>query len=156
LLRNIDHLLSGEQIMTQLLNPGDLKNISEDAEMAKVKEMLARKRQADERDENLRSAFESREVSPQAAERINTAVRAAAEQGLRECLVLRFPASFCNDGGRRINIGDPNWPTSLEGFGKTAYEYFEKELRPMGYKLRAQIVSFPEGLPGDVGIYLAW
>ena len=142
--------------MAQLLNPNELKDISEAAEMEKIKEMLARKRQADTRDDDLKKTFESREVSPLAAERINTAVRAAAERGAREVQVLRFPASYCNDGGRRINIGDPDWPISLEGFGKTAYNYFEKELRPLGYKLRAEIVSFPEGLPGDVGIYLAW
>ena len=142
--------------MAQLLNPNELKDISEAAEMEKIKEMLARKRQADTRDDDLKKTFESREVSPLAAERINAAVRVAAERGAREVQVLRFPASYCNDGGRRINIGDPDWPISLEGFGKTAYNYFEKELRPLGYKLRAEIVSFPEGLPGDVGIYLAW
>ncbi len=60
-----------------------------------------------------------------------------------------FPRAYCNDGGRRINIGDPELADSRsEGFGKTAYNYFEKELRPLGYKLRAEIVSFPEGLPG--------
>ncbi len=142
--------------MSQLLNPNELNSISEAAETEKIKEMLARKRQADNRDEDLKKTFESREVSPLAAERINAAVRAAAEQGVREVMVLRFPASYCNDGGRRINIGDPEWPSSLEGFGKTAFGYFEKELRPLGYKLRAEIVSFPEGLPGDVGIFLVW
>ncbi len=33
--------------MAQLLNPNELKNISEAAEMEKIKEMLARKRQAE-------------------------------------------------------------------------------------------------------------
>jgi hypothetical protein len=29
-------------------------------------------------------------------------------------------------------------------------------LRPLGYKLSAEIVSWPDGLPGDVALYLKW
>jgi hypothetical protein len=28
--------------------------------------------------------------------------------------------------------------------------------RPLGYKLRVQIIDFPGGMPGDVGITLKW
>ena len=142
--------------MEQILKPGELKKISEDAEMEEVKEALAKKRQAEQSFEDLKQAFQSREVAPQAAERINAAVRAAAKRGVREVMVLRFPSTYCNDGGRGINNFDKDWPQTLEGFGKKAYEYFEKELRPHGFKVRAEIVSFPDGMPGDVGMYLSW
>ena len=47
-------------------------------------------------------------------------------------------------------------PTTLEGFAKKAYDFFEKELRPLEFKLHAEIVSFPGGMPGDVGLFLKW
>ena len=31
-----------------------------------------------------------------------------------------------------------------------------KHLRPRGYKLKVQIVDFPDGLPGDIGMTLSW
>ena len=142
--------------MEQILKPGELKKISEDAEMEELKEALAKKHQADKSFQDLKEAFQSREVAPQAAERINAAVRAAAKRGVREVMVLRFPSTYCNDGGRSINNFDKDWPQTLEGFAKKAYEYFEKELRPLDFKIRAEIVSFPDGMPGDVGMYISW
>jgi hypothetical protein len=142
--------------VSQILKPDDLQQISEDAEIEERKAELTKKRQVDKTAEELKQAFQSREVSPQVAERINAAVSAGAKRGVREVLVLSFPASYCNDGGRSINNIEPDWPKTLEGFGKTAFDYFEKELRPVGFKLRAEIISFPGGVPGDVGLYLRW
>ena len=142
--------------MAELLNPNALKAITAEAEAAKINEMLAKRRKAEVTEQNLREAFQGREISSMAADRINIAVRSAAERGLSNVEVLRFPASFCNDGGRRINVGKEDWPESLEGFGKRAFEYYEKELRPLGFRLRAEIVSFPDGMPGDVGLFLEW
>ena len=97
-----------------------------------------------------------REVHPEVIERINHAVSVAAQRGLHQIQVMSFPSSYCTDGGRRINIADPEWPSTLQGFAKDAYDFFEKELRPHGYKLYAEIISFPGGMPGDVGLFLKW
>ena len=70
--------------------------------------------------------------------------------------VVTFPCTFCSDGGRRINIADPEWPSTLEGFAKKAYDFFVKELKPLGFKLSAEIISFPGGMPGDVALILKW
>ncbi|NJM91453.1 MAG: hypothetical protein HC861_01165 [Rhodospirillaceae bacterium] len=51
---------------------------------------------------------------------------------------------------------EPDWPQSLEGFAKRAYEYFMSDLKPLGYKLTAQIMDYPGGMPGTVGLYLSW
>lgn len=142
--------------MATFLSPDQLKKIHDDAEMAKAREALEKKRTLDQTAADLKRAFESREIAPQAIDRINTAVRAAAERGEHEVLVLQFPSTYCNDGGRSINNFEKEWASSLEGFGKTAYDFFEKELRPLGFKMRAEIISFPNGMPGDVGLYLAW
>ncbi len=74
----------------------------------------------------------SREIQPQAIDCINSAVRIAAKQGSHQLQVVTFPCKFCSDGGRRINIGDPEWPSTLGGFAKQAYEFYLKELRPLG------------------------
>ena len=83
-------------------------------------------------------------------------VSQAAEQGLRELQVVTFPATYCNDRGRRINNAEPDWPDSLEGFAKNAMAYYEKELKPLGFKVRAEVLTFPGGMPGDIGLFLRW
>jgi hypothetical protein len=30
------------------------------------------------------------------------------------------------------------------------------ELRPLGFKLTAQVLDYPGGTPGDIGLYLRW
>ncbi len=98
----------------------------------------------------------SRKVAPEAIDRINNAVRIAAQNGQHHLQVITFPSSYCSDRGRRINIADPEWPGTLTGFAKDAYEFYQNELHPLGYKLRAEITSFPGGMPGDVALSLAW
>ncbi len=142
--------------MSDLLHPNDLKQISSDAEMAKMDEEQRAKQRKDEQLAALREAFMSREIHPEAIDRINKAVRIAAERGYHQVEIITFPSKFCSDGGRRINIGDPEWPSTLGGFAKRAYDFYVKELRPLGYKLNAEIISFPGGMPGEVGLYLKW
>jgi hypothetical protein len=142
--------------MPGLLRPEDLNQITSEAEAAKMDEERRLKKRQEEQKKGLREAFLSREIHPLAVDRINNAVRIAAEQGHQQLLVVTFPSSFCSDGGRRINIADPEWPSTLEGYAKRAYEFYQKELRPLGYKLNAEVISWPGGMPGDVGLYLKW
>jgi hypothetical protein len=143
--------------MADLMRPDDLRKISNDAEMKKAQEYLARAKRQEEEQKTMRELFMKEEdVPPEAVERVNNAVRRAAEQGLHEVQVFSFPASYCNDRGRRINSNEPDWPDSLEGHAKKAYAYFEKELRPLGYKVRVEILDYPSGIPGNVGLFLSW
>jgi hypothetical protein len=142
--------------MSGLLRPTDLKQISSDAEMAKMDDELRAKKRKEQQQAELREAFMSREIHPQAIDRLNNAVRIAAERGHHQLEIITFPCSFCSDGGRRINIADPQWPSTLSGFAKRAYDFYVKELRPHGYKLHAEIISFPGGMPGEAGLYLKW
>jgi hypothetical protein len=106
--------------------------------------------------QKLHDAFFDREIHPEVKQRVSGAVRRAAEAGQREILVVTFSSTWTSDRGRRINNREPDWPESLEGFAKRAYDYFVKELRPAGYKMRAEVLNFPGGVPGDVGLYLSW
>lgn len=142
--------------MTELLRPDDLKKIADDIDMAKAKKAMEHMKREEEEKAALKEIFMSREIHPEAKTRINEAVRRAAEQGNRQILVIEFPASFCNDQGRRINNLESDWPESLEGFAKKAYQYFQQELKPLGFRLTAQVLDYPGGMPGRVGLYLNW
>ena len=142
--------------MPGLLRPEDLKLISSDAEMEKVEDERKLKEIKKRQELEFREMFNAREVQPEAIDRINHLISVAAKQGNHQLQVLTFPSSYCSDGGRRINIADPEWPSTLEGFAKKAYDFFQKELRPLGYKLHAEIISFPGGMPGEVALVLTW
>jgi hypothetical protein len=142
--------------MAELMRPNQLNEISIAADDAKVREARLYKEKMAHQKKVLQEAFMSRDVHPEVAERINEAVKRAAEQGHSQIQVLTFSSAYCNDRGRRINNMDPDWPESLEGFAKKAFEYWQKELKPLGYKLHAEILNFPDGVPGDVGMFLKW
>jgi hypothetical protein len=142
--------------MSALLRPTDLKEISAEAEVAKMEEEREFKRKKDRRTAELREAFMARDVLPDAIDRVNNAVRIAAEQGHHQIQVVTFPVKYCNDGGRSINNFDPEWPKSLEGYAKKAFQFYDKELRPLGYKVSAEVISFPDGIPGEAALFLKW
>ena len=139
-----------------LITPDQLRRIADQKELEAAREALAKKRKTDEEHDHLRDAFMAREIHPEVFERVSKVVRSAAERGEREVMALRFSSEYCSDGGRAINNFEPDWPASLTGFAKRAYEFWQQELEPQGYKLRAQIMNFPGGMPGDVGIFLKW
>ena len=82
--------------------------------------------------------------------------RTAAEQGLKEFLLLRFPSQVCSDGGRAVNVPDPGWPATLRGEAAEIYSRWSHDLQPQGFHLSARVVDFPDGIPGDIGMFLVW
>ena len=92
----------------------------------------------------------------EALRRVANIVERAAANGLTEVQVYRFPNMLCTDHGRAINQQEPGWETTLTGLPKEMYQFWDRRLRPLGYKLRVQIVDYPGGMPGDVGITLKW
>ena len=139
-----------------LIRPDDLRRIADEIEMAKAREAIEKKRTIDHEREQFHEAFMTRDIQPEAFERLSRLVKGAAERGECEVMAMRFPSSYCTDGGRAINSFEPDWPQTLTGFAKKGHEFYEKELAPLGYKARAQIMDYPDGMLGDVGIYLRW
>jgi hypothetical protein len=139
-----------------LITPEELRRIADEKEMAAAREALEKKKKVEDEHHQVREAFMSQDVHPEVFERVSRVVKSAAERGEREVLALRFPSEYCTDGGRAINSFEPHWPETLTGFAKRAHEFWQKELEPKGYKVRAQIMDFPGGMPGDVGIFLRW
>ncbi len=123
---------------------------------AALDEIQAQKEAADIERAKLREAFEKREIQPEALQRIATLIRRAVEAGEKEAMVLRFPSEWLPDQGRSITSHDPEWRAKLSGFPKRAHDFFVKELQPRGFQLKAQIIDWPNGMPGDVGWFLTW
>jgi CBS domain-containing protein len=82
--------------------------------------------------------------------------RAAASQGENSFELIRFPCDLCSDGGRKIDVAEIDWPTTLRGEAADVYARWERELRPAGFRLRAQIVEYLEGIPNNIALSLAW
>lgn len=147
---------SAPQEQDELITPTQLKVISEEKESERAREAHEQMKKAEEERQHLRDAFMEQDIRPDAKARVSKVIRNAAENGQREVLAIRFPSELCEDRGVAINNFDPNWPRTLQGFAARAYEFYERELRPHGYKIRAQILNYPGGMLGEVGIYLSW
>ena len=92
----------------------------------------------------------------EALRRVGIIIERAVSNGLSEVQVYRFPNALCTDHGRAINQQEQGWETTLTGLPKEMFQFWERQLRPRGYKIKFQIVDFPDGMPGDVGITLKW
>lgn len=95
-------------------------------------------------------------VGPDELKHIRQLIEAAVRQGEMQALVYSFPSSLCSDDGRAINNAAPDWPATLQGKARELYDAFERHARPRGYHLKAEIITFPGGIPGDVGFFLSW
>ncbi len=82
--------------------------------------------------------------------------KAAAEAGQTELLLLRFPSQLCSDGGRAINAPQADWPETLRGEAAEIFHRWERDLKPNGFHLTARVLDFPGGIPGDIGLTMAW
>lgn len=83
--------------------------------------------------------------------------RKAAERGEKQYLLLRFPSDLCTDDSRAINNPpNPAWPQTLRGEAADIYNRWHTVLRPHGFDLSAQVLDFPGGKPGDIGLFLRW
>ena len=83
-------------------------------------------------------------------------IERAVKNRVTEVEVFRFPNQLCTDKGCAINQQEPGWEKTLTGSPKEIYQLWDKYFRPRGYKLKVQIVDFPDGLPGDIAMTLRW
>ena len=82
--------------------------------------------------------------------------QAAATLGESSFELIRFPCDLCSDGGRKIDVAEIDWPSTLRGEAAEVYARWERELRPGGFGLRAQIVEYLDGIPSNIALSLSW
>ena len=86
----------------------------------------------------------------------STVIQRAVRNGLTEVLVYRFPNTLCIDKGRAINQMEKGWETTLTGIPKEIFQLWTDYLKPRGYRIAYQILDFPGGVPGDIGVTISW
>jgi CBS domain-containing protein len=80
----------------------------------------------------------------------------AATNGAQEFIMARFPSDLCSDGGRKIDVAEEGWEGTLRGKPAELFSRWRTELKPQGFGLGARIVSYDDGIIGDIGLYLTW
>ena len=83
-------------------------------------------------------------------------INRAVNNGLTEIEVGRFPNTLFTDRGRAINQQEPGWEETLTGLPKELFEFWKKHMQARGYRLKVQVVDWPGGMPGDIGMSLSW
>jgi CBS domain-containing protein len=115
----------------------------------------ARRAAANQRRQRARELIDAH-VSDDSWRAILHRAREAAEAGQAEYMILRFPSPLCIDDGRAINTAEADWPVTLRGEAAEIYLRWERDLKPRGFSLSARVLEFPDGKPGDIGLFLAW
>ena len=136
----------------------DIKRRMAEREAAKAAAELRRMREQEEKQKTVMAEFHKppERTPEQVLQLVTQLVNRAAEAGQTEVQVYRFPNELCSDRGRRINNSEPEWEKTLEGRPKAAYEFWHDHLRPLGFGLKAEVLEYPGGMPGDIGFFVTW
>ncbi len=139
------------------MSVADLKKYLTEIEMSKAsKDFSTHDRAAEAKKEYLRKLSTPIEISPERIKAFLRRVKAAAEIGNSEMMIGRFPVELCTDNGRAINNSEKDWPDTLTGVPRQAFDVWKSQLQPLGYHLKAMIVDWPDNLPGEVGLFITW
>ncbi|RAI03788.1 histidine kinase [Acuticoccus sediminis] len=134
----------------------DLRMEVLEKQMKEIDRRVEAKKAEQKRLEEAAAEFLATHVTEREREIIRRIVANAVNDGKYEAMVYSFPAKLCTDGGRAINNIEPDWPTTLQGKARELYDGFKANLQPRGYRLKAMIIDFPGGMPGNVGFFLNW
>ena len=130
------------------------------------------KQQEQEHLADYRKRLETCEFTEANRHAVMDKIRRAFDQGQTEVMVTSFPSSFCSDSGRAIsNAGEPpinaphdsdaadhapEWLATLPAGLRPIYDLWRQGLKPGGFGFGARIINYPNGKPGDVGLFLTW
>jgi hypothetical protein len=140
------------------LSAADLRRRMTEREAAKAAEETRRLEEQEARRKAVIEEFQKppERTAEQLMALVTQMVNRAAEHGESEVQVYQFPSFVCSDRGRAINNFEADWPNSLTGRPQLAYEFWQAQLKPLGFGLKAQVLDYPGGFPGDVGFFLTW
>ena len=101
-------------------------------------------------------ALEAYQLTANDKDAIMRKIAKAFADGEKELLLFDFPSALCNDDGRRINNGLEGWEATLPGAARRVFEFWRDDLQPRGFRFFARVITYPDGMPGDVGIFFSW
>lgn len=140
----------------ETVDASEFRAATEEADLRATRRRQAERRAAAERRQAKFEELIDTHVEDKAWSDLLHQAKQAAERGEKGFLLLRFPSELCSDGGRAINVGEPGWPATLRGEAAEMYLRWEHQLKPHGFRLLAQVLDFPGGVPGDIGLTLSW
>jgi hypothetical protein len=137
------------------------KDMNKTLELAKLKKAEEELRRQEATEEEKRALVEhlgkaSGVSDEEGVKRGLAIIRRAVNAGLTEVEVYRFPNQLCTDRGRAINQMEKGWESTLTGVPAEIHQLWKKYFQPRGYRLNVQVVDFPGGMPGDIGMFLGW
>lgn len=141
---------------SERVSAADLRKRISDKLIAKARERAEKARALDEVKNKAYREFMERRFTEDDRIRIRRRIEKAAEQGLFELEILKFPSEYLEDHGRRINNGDRDWPEHLCGYAKAFYDAFQTLGQPQGYRLIARVLNYPRGMIGDIALVVSW
>jgi hypothetical protein len=143
---------------TGIFSVADLKRRMIEREAAKAAEEARHMREQEEKQKAVMEEFQKPpdRTAEQLMQLIMQLVSGAADRGQTEVQVYRFPNSMCTDRGRRINNSEADWPETLQGRPKLGFEFWREHLQPLGFGLKAEVLEYPGGMPGDIGFFITW
>ena len=139
-----------------VVSANDLRMAILRKEMEEIEKAEKAKTDQEKRLKDFADSFMHDHISDDERAMIQKLVMAAVQNGKFEALVYSFPSDLCSDSGRAINNRLAHWPETLQGKAKELYDRYVAVAKPQGFKLKAAIISFPGGMPGDVGFFLNW
>jgi hypothetical protein len=130
------------------------------------------KRQRQEELAEFRARLENFQLTDARVEAVFVRIRRAFERGETELMLTSFPSSFCTDDGRAIiNAGappiikpdkdappptEPEWLSTLPKGVRPIFAYWKQNMEAGGFRFTARVINYPDGKPGDVGLFFAW
>ncbi|MGA2494967.1 MAG: CBS domain-containing protein [Roseiarcus sp.] len=126
------------------------------SKLAGLDEAVAAKDQAKSEQQRQVEALLQEHVGAPAWTALLERARAAAELGENSFELIRFPCDLCSDGGRKIDIAERDWPTTLRGEAAEFYTRWEHDLRAAKFGLSAQLVDYIDGIASNVALSLTW
>lgn len=158
--------------------PFSVSSLFADRERKRVQEKEAEEKLArgkEEERETFRTRLENFELKQETIDAVKFRITRAFERGENELLLVSFPSDFCTDSGRAINNAgappivkltaeekaklkdaEPEWLKTLPRGARPIYEYWKTDLRPAGFGFSVRILDFPDGMPGNVGLFFTW
>ena len=136
----------------------DCKKICAEVESKKAADYLRAREVAEKEKKDLidRLSKPSGVDDEERMKRAAAIIRRAVSNGLTEVEVFRFSNALCTDNGRAINQQEPGWEETLTGLPKELFLFWKAHLASRGYRVKFQIADWPNGMPGDVSMTLAW
>jgi CBS domain-containing protein len=134
----------------------DFRGLVKDFERGEIQHHEEERRAAAERRQQAAAEMIDHHIDDAGWRTMLHNARQAAERGQTELMLLQFPSELCSDRGRAVSEAEENWPDTLRGEPAELYLRWERDLKPNGFRLAARVLDYPNGMPGDVGLFLEW